>query len=95
MLFLQICLPCALGSLSPEDIERIDDFAEEVLECNDIPGMALAVVHQGEAVLTRGYGVSNLWTQEHMTDEHMVVIGSLTTSMSCALLAKILDDTPG
>ena len=93
--YFQICLPCVLGSLSPEDIERIDDFAEEVLACNNVPGMTLAVVHQGEAVLTRGYGVSNLSTNESMTDEHMFVIASVTKSMSCAVLAKLLEDTPG
>ena len=61
-----LCLGSATGivNIHPEKKEKIDNFANSLLfDCdkhNDIVGMNLAIVHEGEVLYTTGYGIKNL-----------------------------------
>ena len=54
----------AVVNIDPEKKERIDNFVNSLLfECeehNNVVGMNLAVVYEGEVLYTTGYGVRNL-----------------------------------
>jgi len=57
--------PPLVSALSlPEDavenaVAQLDGMAEELMEKSGIPGMAVAVVHGGEAVYAKGFGVKS------------------------------------
>lgn len=53
----------AIVNIDQETKERIDNFVESLItdcENNDIAGMNLAVVHEGDILYTTGYGVKDL-----------------------------------
>jgi len=49
----------------------IDDYIQATMTKNQIPGLSVAVVHEGEPVLVKGYGLANV---EHsvLATEHTV-----------------------
>lgn len=53
----------AIVNIDPEKQQLIDDYINSLMfdcEQNNIAGMNLAIVHQGETLYTTGYGVRNL-----------------------------------
>ena len=92
LLYSLILFSSIRTEFTEEDAERLDEFIGEVLECNNIPGMTLSVVQNGNVLVTKGYGVADLDTGAPVTENSMFVIASVTKSMSTALLAKILDE---
>ena len=61
-----ICIKNVLGivNIDPEKKEQIDNFVNSLLsDCElhqNVVGMNLAVVHEGEILYTTGYGLRNL-----------------------------------
>ena len=67
-------------------------FIERGMSSWGIPGMAVAVVKDGEMVYARGFGVRKLGRDEAV-DEHTVFgIASLTKAMTATALAMLVDE---
>ena len=59
--FLLMTVLCTGASAAPFDsIPMIDRFVSAEMSRQKIPGMALAVVKNGEVVVAKGYGFANL-----------------------------------
>src|SRR5206468_3170642 len=56
-----------------------------------IPGLALAVVKDGQVVIAKGYGVREIGRPARVTDQTLFAIGSATKSFT-ATLAGILSE---
>lgn len=78
--FFIICL-CTRGlwSLTPE---QIDHLTEETLRQWEIPGLALAVIQQGEEPYIQGYGVRERGTDKRVDIETLFQINSLTKAFT-------------
>jgi hypothetical protein len=48
---------------APLDVAAVDAVVARALKAFDVPGMAVAVVKDGQVVLAKGYGVRSLATQ--------------------------------
>ena len=48
-------------------VAKLDGIAEELMRKSGIPGMAVAVVHQGKTVYAKGFGVRDVKTGDKMT----------------------------
>lgn len=74
--------------------QQIDDVVNAGLRCRHIPGLALAVVKDGQVLINKGYGVKNTGTQDPVTSDTQFQIASLTKAFTAALLANIFDADP-
>lgn len=74
------------------DLEAtIERLAAETMPFYRIPGLAIAVVRDGEAVLRRGFGVRDLATGEPVTPTTRFAAASLTKSFAAAALGLWVD----
>ena len=82
-------------ALSPDDEALIDAFMEDVLLCTQVPGMNLAAVHHGKTLITKGYGVADLATQEPVTASTLFSVASITKGFTAILNAIMFSRAEG
>ena len=56
-------------------IDEVDGIAQDVMSRSGVPGMAVAVVHDGEVAFAKGYGVREQGKPETVDEEHRVPAG--------------------
>jgi CubicO group peptidase (beta-lactamase class C family) len=75
--------------------ERRETFASELESARthlQVPGAAYALVAHGQVLEAKGLGVRNLDSKEPVTADTLFRVGSLTKSMSSALVATRVDE---
>ena len=72
------------------DIEKIDQYFAKAQKDWKIPGMAVAVVKDGEIVLSKGYGTLSLNSKEPVTSQTLFAIASNTKAFVASSLAKLV-----
>ncbi|KAK7097177.1 hypothetical protein V1264_004192 [Littorina saxatilis] len=68
-----------------------EDFIKAVMTCKDVPGLAVAVVSDGDS-WTKGFGVQDLVKKTPVDTKTHFAIGSLTKAFTSALLAVALQE---
>ncbi len=81
----------AAGAL-PAQLQDFDAFVESVRKQFDVPGIAVAIVKDGEIVLERGYGVRELGKPEKVDAHTMFAIASNTKAITAAALSMLADE---
>ena len=56
------------------------------------PGLAIAVVKDGEVVFAKGYGVRRLGAPEPVDEHTLFAVGSTTKAMTAAALGMLVDE---
>lgn len=87
---LLACAPLASAAV-PAELQRLDATVERVRSQFDIPGIAVAVVKDGQIVFERGYGVRELGKPAPVEADTLFAIASNTkafTATSLNLLAE-------
>lgn len=72
-------------------ITLLDLWIEEQRSYNELPGLAIGVVHDQELVWARGYGVSDLETGAPMTPETVFRIASITKLFTATAILQLRD----
>ena len=87
-------LGVVLSVLSPPPAcaDKIDKYVERRMEALHIPGLALAVVRDGEIVKLKGYGFANLETGARATPQTRFEIGSLTKQFTAFALMTLVEE---
>ena len=75
-------------ALTPEEI---DSLVQKTMKTFDVPGMAVAVLKDGEVVSKKGYGVRSLKTEKPVNTETMFGVASNTKAFTSAALAQLID----
>ncbi len=75
---------------SQEITDAIDPFIKESMEATGVPGLAIAVVQDGQIVFEKGYGVRSEGG-EPVTPETRFMIGSNTKSFTSLMMARLID----
>ena len=70
----------------------LDPYVAAAMQRWEVPGVALAVVKDGELVLARGYGLCELGTNRIVTPETAFDIASCAKTFTAASLALLIDD---
>jgi CubicO group peptidase (beta-lactamase class C family) len=70
----------------------LDAYVECAMQKWQVPGLAIAVVKDGEMVLARGYGVRTLRQDEKVTADTIFPIASCTKSYTAACIAILVDE---
>ena len=83
-----------LASPLPDAVRlaRFDVFVESVQEQFDVPGVAVAIVKDGQVVLERGYGVRKLGEPARVDAHTMFAIASNTKAFTAAALNMLQDE---
>ena len=69
----------------------LDAYVQSAMESWNVPGAAIAVVKDGQMVLSKGYGVRDVNTEEPVTPRTLFAIGSTTKAFTTAALGMLVD----
>ncbi|MET0719161.1 MAG: serine hydrolase domain-containing protein, partial [Pseudoxanthomonas sp.] len=69
-----------------------DAHVEEALKKHDVPGMAIAIVENGQIVKAKGYGVRQLGSPEAVDADTIFPTGSTGKAFTAAALAILVDE---
>lgn len=81
-------------------VGRLDDLANELMESSGLPGMAVAVVHGGQTVYAKGFGVREAGTDQKVDADTVFQLASMSKPVGATVVARQVDaavigwDTP-
>ncbi|MCX6950960.1 MAG: serine hydrolase [Verrucomicrobia bacterium] len=76
----------------PEAMGDFDAYVARTMKEFEVPGIAVAIVKDGEVVWSRGYGVRELGKTETVDAHTLFAIASNTKAFTAASLAILMDD---
>lgn len=86
-------LPAAAQSNGNRDVVRdLDAYFAKAAKDWNVPGLAVAVVHKGQLVLARGYGVREVGKPEPIDTQTIFAIASTTKAITAAALGMLVDE---
>jgi CubicO group peptidase (beta-lactamase class C family) len=77
---------------APLDVAAVDAVVARTLKAFDVPGIAVAVVKDGQVVMAKGYGVSSLATKAPMDANTLFGIASNTKAFTTVALGLLVDE---
>jgi CubicO group peptidase (beta-lactamase class C family) len=69
----------------------LDSVVNAALQTSRAPGATVAVVHNGQLVYAKGYGLANVETKLPMTADMLLRVGSVTKMFTGAMLASLAE----
>jgi CubicO group peptidase (beta-lactamase class C family) len=82
----------AATGLGPDLIERLDEAFGENLEKHEVPGGVLVVVHDGNILHARGFGVADLETERPVDpDETLFYLASVTKTFTATAVMQLVE----
>ena len=88
----QESVPAPVPSRIPDALDGLDAYIAESMPDWDIPGLAVAVVHEGEVVFARGFGVKEVGRDDPVEAGTMFQIGSVSKSFAAAAIGALVDE---
>lgn len=93
-------LPAASAStsfpapLSPNSLslKGLDEFIAAVMQDWKVPGLAIAIVKDGEVIHSKGYGFRDVKKKLPVTPKTLFAIGSITKSFTVTVLGMLADE---
>ncbi len=73
-------------------LNDIDAYIAQVMDEWKVPGLAIAVVKDGDVILSKGYGYRDVDEERPVTDRTLFAIGSITKSFTVTLLGVLQDE---
>lgn len=99
---MPICLRCALlvatlatlprAGTGQNPLAGFDAYVERTRNAWDVPGLAIAVVHDGDVVFSSGYGVRTLGDPAPVTSHTLFANASTTKAFISATLGTLVDE---
>lgn len=91
------CMTIALLCLAPllaqaDALDGLEEWIEAERERWGVPGLALAIVHQDEVVLARGFGQLGLTDDRAVNADTQFGIASLTKAMTATALGLLVEE---
>jgi CubicO group peptidase (beta-lactamase class C family) len=74
------------------DLDGLGSQVRRVLDGLDVPGMAVAVVKDGDVALSAGYGVRQVGEPAPVTEDTLFGIASNSKAFTCAALAMLVEE---
>lgn len=71
---------------------KLDDVVNRAMKAFNVPGIAVAIVKDGKVVLSKGYGVSNINTQQKVDGNTLFGIASNSKAFTSAALGMLVDE---
>jgi CubicO group peptidase (beta-lactamase class C family) len=93
-LLLAVAAPRAASGQPTDKDKRLSGFDSYVAQAVAdwrVPGLAVAIVKDGELVFAKGYGLRELGKTEAVSDRTLFAIGSTTKAMTAAAVGMLVD----
>ncbi|MBD0413452.1 serine hydrolase [Oryzicola mucosus] len=71
----------------PKAVEALPDIVAKIIERSGVPGVAVAVVHDGKTVFSQGYGLREIGKPDPITPETVFQIASVSKPISATIAA--------
>lgn len=71
---------------------KLDDLVQRTMKTFNVPGIAVAIVKDGKVVVSKGYGVTNIKTQQKVDGNTLFGIASNSKAFTAAALAMLVDE---
>lgn len=78
------------GDLLQQNTHQIDTYVQLQMEAANIPGLALAIVHNGDIIHTAGYGTSCA-DGELITADTSFIIGSISKGITALAIMQLVE----
>jgi len=75
-----------------KELKDLSEYYEKSREDFKVPGLAVAIVKDGDVIFSEGYGVADVRTNAPVDGETMFAIASNTKAMTSAALAILVDE---
>ena len=87
--FSLVCLltVTSCDELTEEQESRLRSFIASVMECRDNLGLSIALVRNDQNIFAQGFGLRHLESQEPMTSDTKINIGSISKSFMATVAA--------
>lgn len=69
-------------------VAKLDGIADDLMKKSGIPGMAVAVVHEGKTVYAKGFGVKDVRNGDKVDPETVFQLASLSKPLSATVVAQ-------
>ena len=97
MRFFAVAFILSLGFAPPVaaadgPLAGLDEFIAKGMKDHEVPGLAVAVIKNGQVVLAKGYGVRELGKPEAVDADTIFAIGSCTKAFTAAGIALLVDE---
>ena len=96
---LLCCLLVGMGYLTnaataeaDERFTGMDQYIRDAMQQWLVPGLAVAIIHDGRVLVARGYGVRDLTTDTPVEVDSVFPIASCTKSFTAAAIALLVDE---
>lgn len=83
---------CASVVQAQVDVKTIDRYIEKARKDWDVPGLSVAIVKDGEVILSKGYGVRKLGEKVKVDHNTQFAIASNTKAFVSSALGKLVDE---
>ncbi len=80
------------GYAQPIKSSEIDKLVEQTMQVFNVPGIAVAVVKDGQVIHSKGYGVSSIATGKKMDENTLFAIASNSKAFTSAALGILVDE---
>lgn len=91
-LFLLSFIFCSFSVFGQEIGEsKVDEVVAKTLKAFDVPGISVGIIHNGEIVLAKGYGLSSLESGEKVNSATNFGIASNSKAFTATALALLVD----
>lgn len=80
-------VPLPEGSVA-DAVAQLDGLAEKLMDSSGIPGMAVAVVHGGQTLYAKGFGVRAAGTSENVDADTVFQLASLSKPIGSTVVAR-------
>jgi CubicO group peptidase (beta-lactamase class C family) len=85
-------LPAAAQGNGQPDLRALDAYFAKAAKDWNVPGLAIAIVHKGQLVFAKGYGVRDVGTKEPVDTQTIFAIASTTKAITAAALGMLVDE---
>jgi len=82
---------CGWGA-APAGLKDFDAYVARTLTEFEVPGIAVAIVEDGEVVMAAGFGVRKLGEPARVDDQTVFAIASNTKAFTAAALVILVDE---
>ena len=72
-------------------LDEFHSFIEKVLSKSKLPGLAIGVIEKGKPLFVKAYGLRKIGGEEKIDSDTLFGIGSLTKSMTTALISRLVE----
>lgn len=91
-LFTAISLITFAISFSQITESKLDDVVSRAMKTFNVPGIAVAIVKDGKVVISKGYGVTDISTQQKVDGNTLFGIASNSKAFTTAALGMLVDE---